>query len=160
MSEFTSRKALSHWIPRSCLEIDLGRCQRNPGLPDLSRLWLSSNRYCQKALSRRRTGGGVSAVSLCLRLNDYRPLPFSLSLGHLPEDQRSYKDSYAVGSTRCYPCVYQPHAGYYPRCHYVGYRSIGKRIHRGAGPRIPGFPETVRHPHPTGFLRHSACTQG
>src|SRR3990172_6341265 len=94
MPELSPREALSHRIPRTDIEIHLGRCRREARLPYLSGLCLSSHLHCEKALSERGTGDRSGLFSLCLRFDDYRSVPFPFPLGTFPQNQSCHQDAH------------------------------------------------------------------
>src|SRR3990172_1164418 len=122
-STYLSRKPQGHRSMSSCSKIKTvpygnqrkhftkhsGPCKREPRLANLCRLRTRADQNRQGVVRKRRLWPGVEEYRLRFRLNNHRPLSFSISLGQLPQNQSCGEASYAIGSP-----------GQYPRCdqHY------------------------------------------
>jgi len=98
--ELTSRKIISHRLSRPAVPVNDGRCQRTAGLSHISGLRLPPDRRGSTTLRGRKARRGVGTIALCTRFDNGRSMPFSLSMGYIPNDQGGGEDPHATRSER------------------------------------------------------------
>ena len=113
----------------------LGRRQREKRLAYLCRFRSRADSHGQKAVCQGRLRFGTRTNDLCSRFYDNRSLSFSLSLGTLPQTQRSHQVAHPDGFARQYSLLYlhfrrQNPRRYDPRP--IGFRTC-RFLHYGPG---------------------------
>src|SRR6266511_1176899 len=105
MSSRGEAEAISYGHQEQRITKYSGPCQREPRLENLCRLCPSADQDRQRIIRERRLRLGIKTGRLRLRFNDYRSLPFGISLGQVPQNQSRSEASHLVGSP-----------GQHPRC--------------------------------------------
>jgi len=139
MPEFTSRKIISHRLSRPIVPLNDGRCQRTSRLPHISGLRLPLDRCGATTLQGRKACRGLGRIAVCARFDNGRPVPFSFSMGYIPNDQGSGEDPYAARSERLNPHICEPHPRQCSRCNRSGYRPLQRKLHCNHGSCLHRF---------------------
>ena len=102
-----SRKHLSQYI---------GRCQRKARLANISGFSANPNYSSKVALHQRRLRNNIRQRSLCTRLNDYRPVSYTVSMGTVSKAQKCRQDTHAIRPERVDSILYTHHRRPNTRC--------------------------------------------
>src|SRR6266498_3439049 len=116
MSSRREAETLSHGYPEQRLPKHVGQCQREPRLENLRGLCPSADQNRQRTIRKRRLRSGIEARCLRLRFNDYRSLPFSISLGKVSQKKSCGEASHPAGSSRQHPRCDQHYQWENTRC--------------------------------------------
>ena len=99
-------KTLSYGYSISHITEHISRRQRKSRLANLRRLRPNPYIHCQRSLRQGRLRHQSSSRSVRSRLNNYRFMPVSISLGTISQNQSGHQTSYITQLTRQYSRVY------------------------------------------------------
>ena len=94
--------------------------QRESRLAYLCRLCSNADSYSQKVICRRRFWCRVRSNRLRTRFDDHRFMPFTFSMGQVPEAKGSRQDAYSSRSTWQHTDIYPNHRRESSRRQYLG----------------------------------------
>jgi len=101
---------------RKYLSQHIGRCQRKTRLANISGFRTSPDRSSKVTLRQRRIWRNIRQCSLRTGLNDYRPLPDTVSMGTVSQAQKCRQDAYVVRPERVDSVLYTHHKRQSTRC--------------------------------------------
>ena len=87
-------QTLSHGHTRKGVTKHPGTCQPDAGLENLRRLRSGPDQKSKTALLQRTIWRRAESHGVCPGFNHHRPVPVSVSLGHLPQEKRSRQAAY------------------------------------------------------------------
>ena len=150
---------VSHGYSGQCIPKHSGRRQRKQGLAHLRRLRPSTDWDSPTSLRQRRFWGPAEANSLRFRFHHHRPVSGTLSLGKVPQSQRSNQVTYLTEPARQYPRIYPYYRRKSTRRQYSGLAHYRIRFLLYHGSSLSGFQTTLRHSPTLSFLCNTSQTQ-
>jgi len=116
-----------------------GACQQSPRLADICRSCPRSHPDRQKNVCGRRFRTGAGKHGLCSGCHHYRPVSFHVSMGQIPQKQRSCQAAYFARSAWKHSNLYPYLRRQTARCQYLGHPAAGSRGFLCYGSRIFGL---------------------
>ena len=136
-------KTLSHGHSIPHLTKHISRRQRKSRLANLRRLRPNPYIHCQRSLCQGRLRHQSSSRSVRSRLNNYRFMPVSISLGTVSQNQSCHQTSYLTQLTRQYSRVHPYFRRKTARCQCSRHFNCSARILLSDGSRLCGFRPTL-----------------
>ena len=106
MSASNAAEAISRWNKRQSLTQYSGRGKRKTPLANIRGLCTGTHQKSKTTLCQRKFRRRTKANSLCFRFHNYRPLPYFVSVGTVPQTQKRHKASHADGPERLDSVLY------------------------------------------------------
>jgi len=159
MPQRNETQTLPYGHPRERLPQYLGQCQQDQGLAYLLRLCPGAHQEGQKTVRQRKLWRGTGSDSLRPGFHHNRSMSCPVSVGTIPQKERSGQDAHPPGSAGQYS-----HRGYrysrtYSRCHYPRSSYNRSRCHIYHGSRLSRLRSSVCYPSDFGFLCNTSQTQ-
>ena len=137
----------------------ISRCQRESRLANLRRLRSNPYIHCQRSLCQGRLRRQSASRSVRSRLNNYRFMPVSISMGTFSQNQRCHQTSYITQSKRPYSRVYPYFRRKTARCQCPRHSNCSARILLSDGSRLCGFCPSLYDAAGIRFFRNTLQTQ-
>ena len=147
-----AKQTVSHEHPRKSITQYSVECQQSARMAHLCRSCNDFDPQGTRTLYQRFLRNRSGQHGLCPGFNNHRFVPVSFSMGTFSKEQGRYQTSYAPGSARTNPLIYQ----YYRRkcrgCKRLGHPDLRSRFFLYHGPRVHRFQKTLQNASAVGIF--------